>query len=145
MVRSTSFSIFILLGAKTIVIFIRQHRRNVVTTLHSSTREIGFTSKALSYDPKNYHTWAYRQWILCHFFSSPSLPTLDSLDTASPSSTAAQDFVDQKKVWQGELDYTEELLDLDLRNNSAWNHRFFVCFESGIGGKIAEVTTREIQ
>lgn len=28
--------------------------------------------------------------------------------------------------WEGELDYTETLISEDLRNNSAWNHRYFV-------------------
>jgi protein farnesyltransferase/geranylgeranyltransferase type-1 subunit alpha len=26
------------------------------------------------------------------------------------------------------------LINDDIRNNSAWNHRFFVVFESGMGG-----------
>ncbi len=29
-------------------------------------------------------------------------------------------------LWGGELDYVDTLLKLDLRNNSAWNQRYFV-------------------
>jgi len=57
-------------------------------------------------DTKNYHTWAYRQWLLSEF-NSPEL-------------------------WAGELDFVEMMLRHDVRNNSAWHHRFFVVFESGI-------------
>lgn len=50
------------------------------------------------------------------------------------------------EVWEGELEYTRELLGVDVRNNSAWNHRFFVVFESGEGGgEKEEVVQREIR
>ena len=29
-------------------------------------------------------------------------------------------------LWEFELEYVESLLELDVRNNSAWNHRWFV-------------------
>ena len=29
-------------------------------------------------------------------------------------------------MWDGELDYINQLLGEDLRNNSAWNQRYFV-------------------
>ncbi|RUP48056.1 hypothetical protein BC936DRAFT_145011 [Jimgerdemannia flammicorona] len=32
-------------------------------------------------------------------------------------------------LWSGELPYLDELLIIDVRNNSAWNHRYFVVFE----------------
>lgn len=35
-------------------------------------------------------------------------------------------------LWEnGEIEYLNELLDDDVRNNSAWNHRFFVLFGRG--------------
>lgn len=37
----------------------------------------------------------------------------------------------QLQLWQGELDFVEQLLQDDARNNSAWNHRFFCIFSSG--------------
>ena len=48
-------------------------------------------------DAKNYHAWGHRQWVLRTFGG-----------------------------WEEELAYVEELLQEDLRNNSAWNQRFYV-------------------
>ena len=47
-------------------------------------------------------------------------------------------------LWEGELDFVEELVEEDLRNNSAWNHRFFVVFEAGVrkGDEDREVVVR---
>ena len=64
--------------------------------------ELRFIARGLSEDAKNYHTWAYRQWILSHFNSDD--------------------------LWAGELKFVEDMLDEDVRNNSAWHHRFFVVF-----------------
>lgn len=96
----------------------RQHRRTIVLALDSPSRELGFTARALTFDAKNYHTWAYRQWVLCHFY-------------ASSRGTAAASDLNRSQVWIDELEYTASLLQEDVRNNSAWNHRFFVAFESG--------------
>ena len=49
-------------------------------------------------DGKNYHAWSHRQWALKEF-----------------------------ALWDGELDFICELLEIDLRNNSAWNQRWYVC------------------
>lgn len=81
--------------------------------LGDGSREIEFTTRALEFDDKNYHTWAYRQWSLSHFFSSYPPRKED------------------EGVWEGEVEFTASLLVRDVRNNSAWNHRFFVTFESG--------------
>ncbi|SCV67471.1 BQ2448_5082 [Microbotryum intermedium] len=126
-----------------------QHRRTIVIALDSSSREIPFTTRALAFDAKNYHTWAYRQWALLHFFTSSDTAIANSTsepdqDVAS-ASTAQQDRHRSSKVWDDELKYTQELLDKDVRNNSAWNHRFWVGFESGMGGDLEEVLERELR
>lgn len=104
--------------------------------LDSPDRELGFTARALTFDAKNYHTWAYRQWVLCHFF-------------AATSRSDARPTADRTQTWRDELGYTAKLLDEDVRNNSAWNHRFFVAFESGqesdLGKGDDAVRDREIE
>jgi len=49
-------------------------------------------------EPKNYHAWQYRQWILKRFGGSV----------------------------EDEMMLIDELLRLDMYNNSAWNHRWFI-------------------
>lgn len=109
-----------------------QHRRTIVLALNDPSRELEFTAKALSFDSKNYHTWAYRQFILCHFYSNAEKNPLPEEITAEV----------KERVWREELQYVEKLLREDIRNNSAWNQRFFVAFESKMGGE--DVGEREV-
>ena len=92
--------------------------------LELATTELDFIARVLQTDAKNYHTWSYRQWLLAHF--------------------------DDPALWLGELPYVDELLTEDVRNNSAWHHRFFIVF--GRGGRAGatpeeagEVLRREIR
>jgi protein farnesyltransferase/geranylgeranyltransferase type-1 subunit alpha len=52
-------------------------------------------------DSKNYHVWTYRHWLVRHF-----------------------------RLWDQprELEDVEFLLKADVRNNSAWNHRYMLRF-----------------
>lgn len=81
-------------------------------------RELAFIGTVLARDSKNYHTWAYRQWVLAHY---------GGLGPAG-APTAAQG--KRPWLWEPELAYTQSLLVADARNNSAWNHRFFLLFGS---------------
>jgi hypothetical protein len=51
----------------------------------------------LEADAKNYHAWAHRQVVVA-----------------------------AAGAWQQEMEYLQELLQQDVRNNSAWNQRAFV-------------------
>ncbi|KAJ1029853.1 hypothetical protein NDA13_003092 [Ustilago tritici] len=99
-----------------------QHRRVVVSALAKPGRELGFVEENLDRDAKNYHTWGYRQWVLSHF-GGLFLPS--SKPGAAPASRGAGEF---PELWQGEEEYVDKLLTEDVRNNSAWNHRWFVNF-----------------
>lgn len=70
-------------------------------------------------DAKNYHVWCYRQWAVKRF---------NLWDEAS------------------ELAYMEKLLTEDIRNNSAWNHRWYLIFGRPHGEPFAnkEVVQREV-
>ncbi|KAI0676315.1 protein prenylyltransferase [Trametes maxima] len=86
------------------------HRRLLLTALNSvdvAVLELEFLRDVLADDTKNYHTWSYRQWILAHFNN-------------------------EARLWARERAYAEALLEEDVRNNSAWHHRFFVVFSSGV-------------
>lgn len=60
-------------------------------------QELDFTAAALELDAKNYHAWAHRQ-----------------------------DMIQTFDLWAHELEYVEKLIKEDVRNNSAWNQRFFI-------------------
>jgi len=81
------------------------HRRLLVTEMRKPAPELVFITTSLKVDAKNYHTWSYRQWLLVYF--------------------------NDDELWKGELDFVERMLTDDIRNNSAWHHRFFTVFQSG--------------
>eukprot|EP00239_Pterosperma_sp_CCMP1384_P009374 CAMPEP_0197862592 /NCGR_PEP_ID=MMETSP1438-20131217/39466_1 /TAXON_ID=1461541 /ORGANISM="Pterosperma sp., Strain CCMP1384" /LENGTH=307 /DNA_ID=CAMNT_0043480197 /DNA_START=57 /DNA_END=980 /DNA_ORIENTATION=- len=80
------------------------HRKLVVGKLGSSAaaKDLQFTSEVLNRDEKNYHAWSYRQWLVRTF-----------------------------DHWEGEEAYVDDMLAKDLRNNSAWNQRWFVLIRGG--------------
>lgn len=82
------------------------HRRLLAPEVRKPAYELDFIAKGLQEDAKNYHTWAYRQWILAEF--------------------------NEDDLWAGELQFVEDMLRQDVRNNSAWHHRFFVLWDSGV-------------
>lgn len=64
--------------------------------------DIELTESILQVDPKNYYCFQHRQWLLKAFkFKHFGLP-------------------------REELQFTNRLIEEDVRNNSAWNQRFFV-------------------
>ena len=98
------------------------HRRLLLMHLKNPHPELNFISKALPTDAKNYHTWAYRQWILNHF---------------------ANDLGEE--IREVELAFTEDMLSEDLRNNSAWHHRFFVVWHPASTANKEETLRRELR
>ena len=63
--------------------------------------EQDFLMDMFTQDAKNYHVWTYRHWLVRHF-----------------------------SLWDDPREFhdVELLLSADLRNNSAWNHRFVLRF-----------------
>lgn len=90
------------------------HRQLLINTLYPTIQndkvalkrladsEVDFMMQMFHEDAKNYHVWSYRQY-----------------------------FVRKLNLFNdAELRSIEELLRLDVRNNSAWSHRFFVVFSN---------------
>lgn len=84
------------------------HRRVIVSKLGDPSRELRFCDEVLEEDSKNYHAWAHRQWVL---------------NTYAVGAEAGSVY---SSWWQQELDLVENLIALDVRNNSAWNQRWMV-------------------
>ena len=101
------------------------HRQTIVTRLaeedtsYHAEGEIDFLAQMLALDAKNYHVWSYRQWMVRYF-----------------------------ALWEDGHEWAEieRFITEDVRNNSVWNHRFFVIFgryEDGRGRKDEEMRKRE--
>ena len=95
------------------------HRRLVVERLGDGSREMDLTSEAFGDCPKNYHAWSHRQW---------AVAALTGGAAAAGAAGAAEPPLGS---WQAELAFAEALLAEDVRNNSAWNHRWFVLTRGG--------------
>lgn len=128
----------------------RHHRLLLLTHLpppispSTILAELAFISTSLLPDAKNYHTWAYRQFVLTHFAAilSPQnwadeqrwLDTLLKVDEASMLSE--EDVPEEDKEGEDEWDEVVEGEEKkeddghvgDVRNNSAWGHRWFLNF-----------------
>jgi protein farnesyltransferase/geranylgeranyltransferase type-1 subunit alpha len=93
------------------------HRRRIVEELNDPSKELSYTAKILrEADGKNYHAWSHRQWVIKTF-----------------------------KLWKGEMEFTQELLSDDIRNNSAWNQRWYVLSETRNLAEDKEICESEIQ
>ncbi|WEW61305.1 CAAX geranylgeranyltransferase alpha subunit [Emydomyces testavorans] len=68
---------------------------------HLPPSEQDFLTEMFALDSKNYHVWTYRHWLVRHF-----------------------------SLWDStrELHDVEALIAADVRNNSAWNHRWVLRF-----------------
>ncbi|KAL6237432.1 hypothetical protein BDW75DRAFT_82735 [Aspergillus navahoensis] len=82
------------------------HHRQVIMSSreHFPTlppKEMDFLMEMFAQDSKNYHVWTYRHWLVRHF-----------------------------ELWDSprELADVNSLLNSDVRNNSAWNHRYMLRF-----------------
>ncbi|KAL6709676.1 CAAX geranylgeranyltransferase alpha subunit [Coniothyrium glycines] len=94
------------------------HRHTIIDALGSPEGEAEFISTMLEQDSKNYHVWSYRQWLVKRF-----------------------DLFDEPE----ELKWTHSMIAADVRNNSAWNHRYYLVV-GGPGGKPSqEIAKREIE
>jgi protein farnesyltransferase/geranylgeranyltransferase type-1 subunit alpha len=80
------------------------HRQACVSRLGDSVRErdLAFCARMLEDDSKNYHVWSYRQGAVLRFRA----------------------LVDEEV-------FSRTMIDKDVRNNSAWNERFWVIGQLG--------------
>ncbi len=60
-------------------------------------RDFALCDRLLEEDSKNYHVWSYRQWAVAKY-----------------------------GAWARELLFVEQCIKKDVRNNSAWNQRFWI-------------------
>ncbi|KAL1985235.1 hypothetical protein VTN96DRAFT_8151 [Rasamsonia emersonii] len=96
------------------------HHRQVIMSSRTAfptlpPKELDFLMEMFAQDAKNYHVWTYRHWLVRHF-----------------------------NLWDSEREIrdVETLINADVRNNSAWNHRYLLRFapregpEAGMPGGV---------
>ena len=105
------------------------------TTFTGSTRdeiakfiasEQRFLAQILSLDTKNYHVWSYRQWLCTRFPSillpvAPHQPPYTSKDIPITANT-------NQYRNHSEVQAMDVMIQDDVRNNSAWSHRYYILF-----------------
>ncbi|KZT60974.1 protein prenylyltransferase [Calocera cornea HHB12733] len=133
------------------------HRRLLLLQLgkKAARGELAFAEIALAKDAKNYHTWVYREWLLCNFFApTPAITASSHPDPEQESGSAEpvpvieeldEDESADEDVWREEVAFTDRMLEDDVRNNSVWHHRFFVLFEGPRAKPTGELVQSEIE
>lgn len=112
----------------------RYHRQKLVEWSHDPSHELRVTSVILADDAKNYHAWQHRQWVI-----KVGVASWVSTVRSSPDLPIAADV----QSLGDELGYVDSLIQDDLRNNSAWNQRYFVV--SNTTGFSDDVIRKEVQ
>ena len=118
------------------------HHRQLMVDRHGACGgERAFTARMFADDPKNYHVWSYRQWLVRRFGLWPTATATATVDGAAmPAPRVLHE--DEHRNGDGngdntydgdtydddvdELSFTAQLIEQDPRNNSAWNHRWYV-------------------
>jgi protein farnesyltransferase/geranylgeranyltransferase type-1 subunit alpha len=107
------------------------HRRLLVSLTKRPSRELAVIKRSLEVDSKNYHTWSYRQWLLSSFYGTDKNGQEQQNEIDDADNDGQEAAVEAHVVWNAELDFVDTMLIQDVRNNSAWHHRFFVIFHTG--------------
>lgn len=118
----------------------REHRRWLIENINKPLNEIEFINEVLSEDNKNYHAWSYRYLtvfyhlinsiitfciiylrknLLNFFFFICKLKSFQSF-------YLRRWLVEKFDLYDQEFKDLDFFFEEDLRNNSAWNQRFFV-------------------
>lgn len=99
------------------------HRRALLEelglNLERAKRELSYIAMVLQEDGKNYHMWSSRQWII--------------------RTVAAEE------LYQEEINFSNELIAQDCRNNSAWNQRWFAVHRGTRDPVTEEVARKEAE
>lgn len=81
--------------------------------------ELDYIDSVFEVDVKNYHAWSHRKW----FISTIAGLVYNAKDEEQKKSF---ENMNQLRLWNEELEFSDNLIECDIRNNSAWNYRYFL-------------------
>ncbi|KAG8624031.1 hypothetical protein KVT40_009007 [Elsinoe batatas] len=133
------------------------HRQYLLDRIGNADGEIAFVNRMLAGDAKNYHVWSYRQWLVRRFglwdvkarngrAEIKEALQAQAEEDGDGDEDEVPDLVTEVAEETNELEETALFVAADVRNNSAWNHRFFIVngSEDGQGVKDNDVYEREV-
>eukprot|EP00398_MALV-I-01_sp_L67-1_P001055 gene1055-735_t len=109
------------------------HRRWLVEKLDdpdTALDELSCCAELLESDGKNYNAWSHRIWVNDHF---------SMWDDEMPFANCA--IIE----WDDEMPFANLMIEKDLLNNSAWNHRMLILHKTGIWSFDTEVQNERRQ
>lgn len=128
------------------------HRRIIVEWLQDPSEELSFIETVLCKDAKNYHAWQHRQWCIQTFKQVYLYTHMQKIRIIFfyDKQYEYQTYNYDCSLYDKELEYVEQLLNDDVRNNSAWNQRYFVIsnttkFEQEVIDKEVEFALEKIE
>jgi protein farnesyltransferase/geranylgeranyltransferase type-1 subunit alpha len=86
--------------------------------------ELEYVNAVLRVDAKNYHAWSHRQWVISIMVESASAESTSNFNGDDSEIDPRKHFV--ICLWNAELIWVEQVLEEDIRNNSAWNYRWYI-------------------
>merc|ERR1712029_629466 len=131
--------------------------RAVVASGEVSDRALNLTKDAVELNPANYSVWHHRRWLLKELNTNlgEEMAYCRAVIEDHPKNYQAwqhrQWAIQTFQLFDDELIFINGLLESDVRNNSAWNQRFFVITStknenlksSGGGGPVLSGTLLE--
>ncbi|KAF2156905.1 protein prenylyltransferase [Myriangium duriaei CBS 260.36] len=128
------------------------HRQMLLDRINDPAGEIAFINRMLKGDAKNYHVWSYRQWLVRRFglWTSTQDNGRTDPEMLEPSddedTSLTQPDAPPPPPRSTELEETALFIATDVRNNSAWNHRFFLvnANENSPGVRDSTIYDREL-
>lgn len=83
-------------------------------------KELKYTADVFSDDSKNYHSWCYRQWVV--------------------------KTMGLEEEWVKEIEFAECMVQKDVRNNSAWNQRWYAAHRGNLKEPLSlQVVDNEVE
>lgn len=107
------------------------HNANILVLLNKYYyNELEYIATVIREDGKNYHAWSHRQFVIITIATQIQPYIIENINNDNnnndSNNTDSNDNDNNNDIWKYEMNFIIELIQLDHRNNSAWNQRWFI-------------------